>query len=111
MPHSPEALQIAKLNDSFRCTLIGGSILFSHAISLFSETEQNEILNAVRSFTAFTRGNDPYGEHDFASFTHEGKRILFKIDYYDSTVTYGSENPADPEQTTRIMTIMLAEEY
>jgi Protein of unknown function (DUF3768) len=57
----------------------------------------------------------PYGEHDFGAFTfdHEGEslRIFWKIDYYAPDLLHGSEDPADPAQTIRVLTIMLAEEY
>ena len=62
-------------------------------------------------FDSFTEDNDPHGERDFGAFEHEGQRIFWKIDYYDRALTYGSENPADPQQTVRVLTIMLASEY
>ena len=40
-----------------------------------------------------------------------GERIFFKLDYYDLTRACHSPEPADPEVTERVMTIMLASEY
>jgi hypothetical protein len=57
---------------------------------------------------AFTPDSDPYGEHNFGSFEHNGIRVFWKIDYYDRNLEYGSEDPSDPAQTTRVLTIMLA---
>jgi Protein of unknown function (DUF3768) len=31
--------------------------------------------------------------------------------YYDATMEFGSEGPSDPEKTTRILPLMLAEDY
>ncbi len=62
-------------------------------------------------FDSFTEDNDPHGKHDFGAFEHEGKRVFWKIDYYAPDMEHGSENPADPKQTVRVLTIMLASEY
>ena len=56
-------------------------------------------------------GDDPYGEHDFGAFDHAGQRIFWKIDCYDPTEEFGSEDPADPSKTMRVLTILLADEY
>ncbi len=66
---------------------------------------------ATRTFDEFTPDNDPYGEHDFGSVSVRGTKLFWKIDYYDLSLNFGSKDPADPAQTTRVLTIMLAEEY
>lgn len=65
----------------------------------------------LRGFASFEAENDPYGEHYFGALTIRGKKVFFKIDYFDRDLTYGSPDPADPSVTTRVLTIMLAEEY
>ena len=37
-------------------------------------------------------------------------RMIAVSDCYDQSLEFGSENPADPAKTTRVLTIMLAEE-
>ncbi|WP_347339793.1 DUF3768 domain-containing protein [Bradyrhizobium rifense] len=55
--------------------------------------------------------HDPYSEHDFGSVSVDGTNLFWKIDYYDLSLQYGSNDPSDPAQTARVLTIMLAEEY
>ncbi len=45
------------------------------------------------------------------SFDLAGDKLFSKIDYYDSTLEFGSDDPADPSKTTRVLTLMLAVEY
>lgn len=83
----------------------------THGINALPPEQQLAILHAVQSFDEFSPEDDPHGEHDFGCINHDGQRVFFKIDYYDNQLEGGSEDPADPQQTTRVMTIMLAHEY
>ena len=56
------------------------------------------------------------GEHDFGIFQMVGRTFYWKIDYYyyyyyDDTLEGGSKDPSDPGKTTRVLTLMLAEDY
>lgn len=104
--------KIAELNDLCRTAMgVAGKVFQTPGISNMPLVAQSAIREQVEKFNKFTKGNDPYGEHDFGSFDYNGNEIFWKIDYYDSTLTYGSEDPSDPKKTTRVLTIMLASEY
>ena len=108
--HSPA--KIACLNDHCRTAMgIAGRLLQTEGISALPAAEQSAIREKVETFNDFTDDNDPHGERDFGAFEHNGTRIFWKIDYYAPDLEHGSENPADPTQTMRVLTIMLASEY
>ena len=65
------------------------------------------IVKTIAVYDDFCHDNDPWEEHDFGAFEVDGHKIFFKIDYYDPTLTYRSEDPADPTITRRMITIML----
>ena len=104
--------RIAQLNDLCRTAMGLGSRFFqTPGICALPQEEQSAIREKVECFKDFNKDNDPYGERDFGAFEHNGKRIFFKIDYYALDMKQGSEDPSDPKQTIRVLTIMLAEEY
>ncbi len=105
------AARIRALNDAFRSTFIGGRVMITEGVNALGAAFESGCVEAVQTFSDFTGDNDPYGEHDFGSITIADRRVFWKIDYYDRACVYGSENPADPSATTRVLTIMLASEY
>ena len=103
---------IRQLNDDFRTGQITtGKVMITTGIRVLGETANAAIYRMVAKFDDFTPDNDPHGEHDFGAFGFEGSRIFWKLDYYGLDLSTGSEDPADPSITTRVLTIMLAEEY
>lgn len=105
-------LTIRRLNDRLRRSLSGGGKrLLTAGIAALPYADQAAILGKVMEFDQFNEDNDPHGEHDFGSFEHAGLRIFWRIDCCDPYVEWGSEDPSDPARTTRVLTIMLADEY
>ena len=102
---------IRKLNDAFRTTFTGGRILTTIGIRHKPVEDVSKILSKVQHFRDFNSGNDPYGEHDFGKFAYGDDVIIWKIDYYDKKLQYHSPDASDSSKTTRIMTIMTAEEW
>ena len=103
--------KIALLNDTFRRTFRGGKVMMTSGVDELPDCVKAEALRQVATFSEFTPDNDPHGEHDFGSFTLVGRKFFWKIDYYDKEMQHGSDNPSDPDVTTRVLTLMLAEEY
>jgi hypothetical protein len=104
--------RIAELNDLCRkAPGVAGQPFQTSGIDALPSGDQSAIREKVETFDAFTPDNDPYGERDFGAFEHNGQRVFWKIDYYDRTLTRGSEDASDPSETVRVLTIMLASEY
>lgn len=105
--------KIADLNDLARTAMgVASTLVQTAGIATLDGYVQSAIREKVETFDAFTPDNDPYGEHDFGAFDHDGVgKVFWKIDYYNRTLDGGSEDPSDPRVTTRVLTIMRAEEY
>ena len=106
------AEKIRTLNDLYRTKGIGvGKTMVTASIVDLGPAFQLAALLKVRTFTDFNPDNNPHHENDFGAFEIDGRKVFFKFDYYDRVLQYGSEDPSDPMQTCRVLTIMLAEDY
>lgn len=103
--------RIQELNDKFRKTGQGGQHVITSGIQELGPVAVLKLRYRIIAYKDFSDRNDPHGEHDFGSLIFEGNQVFWKIDYYDLTLTSRSPDPADPEVTTRVLTIMLASEY
>jgi hypothetical protein len=109
---APDAVErIRKLNDAFRASFSGGKVVMTASVVALPEAVKTEALQKTADFNVFTQDNDPHDEHDFGAFELCDRKFFWKIDYYDRDLQYGSEDPADPDKTTRVLTLMMAEDY
>ena len=101
------------LNDRLRQNLGTGveTAVITIGVAALGDEAVARIVKTIAVYDDFFHENDPYEEHDFGAFEAEGHTIFFKIDYFDPTLTWHSDDPADPIITHRVITIMLAEEY
>ena len=119
------AERIARLNDMARRAMgIACVVVVTEGIRALPEADQSRLRELVETFDAFTPDNDPYGERNFGAL-YQGVdgvwstsrpvdvavTVFWKIDAYDRALRIGSEDPADPAVTRRVLTIMLASEY
>ena len=108
--------RVAQLNDQVRAMMgmfgrLGGQLVTTRGFAARPDEIKAAVFGAVQTFDGFTKANDPYGERDFGSIEAGGETYFWKIDYYDTAMRFHSPDKADPAVTTRVLTIMLAEEY
>lgn len=101
------------LNDQLRKHPYGGHgrVVITAGVNAYGPEFVASALKEIAAFDAFTADNDPHGEHDFGIVTALGSKLFFKVDYYNLDLSGGSEDPSDPAQTTRVMTVMWPNEY
>jgi hypothetical protein len=100
--------RIRALNDQVRKNLSGGIAVITPGVAALGPSAVERIVRTLMVFDDFCHANDPHEEHDFGGFDAEGHRILFKIDLYEEPDV---KNPNGEPVVTRVLTVMLAEEY
>ena len=107
-----------RLNDEMRAAIRTGEEVQKYGIVTLTRGVLDRgdgfayrAIGAVIAFEFFTKDNDPHGEHDFGAFEIEHQKLFWKIDYYDLNLSAHSPDKSDITVTTRVLTIMLANEY
>ena len=120
--------RIARLNDRARSAMgVACTAVATVGFRSLPEADQSQVRELVETYDAFTEDSDPHGERDFGAVYQLGdgrwttdrprvrdderERVFWKLDYYDRDLRFGSEDPANPAVTRRVLTIMLAQEY
>ena len=123
-----QTARIARLNDQARHAMgVACRAVATVGFRSLPEADQSCVRELIETFDAFDDDNDPHGERDFGTIYQledgrwtterprvredECERVLWKLDYYDRDLAGGSEDPADPAITRRVLTIMLSDEY
>lgn len=110
-PKVPRAEQIARLNDALRKRGEGGVVMVTCGVRALPGFDSEVLLLKLLCYDGFDADNDPHGERDLGDLEMgDGTDLLWKIDYYDVELEYGSPDPADPDVTKRILTVMLPSE-
>ena len=107
-----------RLNDEMRSTMSSGEdtpkygiVTLTSGVSERGDGFAYRAISGVLEFDQFDADNDPHGEHDFGAFEVDGEKLFWKIDYYDLDCQKRSIDPANPKETMRVLTILLASEY
>ena len=106
-----DAAKIVALNDRARQRVDPCRLVITQGVLACDPITVAELLIAVEDFDAFTPNNDPYGEHDFGVIKLHGNTFFWKFDCYDVDLLMHSPDSSDPAVTTRVLTVMLADEY
>ena len=105
------AAKIAALNDRARQRVDPCRWVITQGVLACDPITVAELLIALEDFDSFTADNDPYGERDFGVIKLNGNTFFWKFDCYDVDMTMHSPDPSDATVTTRVLTVMLADEY
>ena len=93
--------KIVELNDQLRTTFKGGRVQMTPAVYALDSQLRGRALSAVSRYNRFADDE----EHDWGVFIFAGYSFEWRIEYRGKDGTGVSPDPADPEQTFRVLTI------
>lgn len=94
--------QVRAMNDAFRTTFLGGFIDPSDGVLALDRPARRELLSLVREYDDFDNGDD---EHDAGIVQFDGEPYAWTILYFGPDMNCASIDPADAEETRRVLRI------
>ena len=91
--------------------MTGGTVLLTAGVDTLPSDLQAMVVRRVATFSDFNEDNDPRGKHAFGSFILAGRKFFSSSIATIRTWSSDRKIQADPSKTTRVLTIILAEEY
>ncbi len=93
--------RIIELNDRLRTTFRGGRVQMTPSVYELEDRIRGRALSVLARYNKF----DADSEHDWGTFIFAGFAFEWRIEYRGKDGTGRSPDPADPEQTFRVLTL------
>jgi Protein of unknown function (DUF3768) len=93
--------RIIELNDQFRSTFKGGRVQMTPSVYELDARLRGRAAHVVSRYNK----SDDDSEHDWGVFIFAGYSFEWRIEYRGKDGTGVSPDPADPEQTFRVLTL------
>ncbi len=93
--------RIIELNDQLRTTFKGGRVQMTRCVYELDDRLRGRALSMLARYNKF----DADSEHDCGTFIFAGFAFEWRIEYRGKGGTGDSRDPADPEQTFRVLTL------
>jgi hypothetical protein len=98
--------RIIALNDELRRTFKGGRVQMTPGVYELDERLRGRALSVLAHYNKF----DADSEHDCGTFIFAGYAFEWRIEYRGKDGTGRSPDPADPEQTFRVLTMFTTDD-
>ena len=93
--------KVVALNDQLRTTFKGGRVQMTRSVYDLDDRLRGRALSVLARYNRF----DSASEHDCGVFIFAGFAFEWRIEYRGKDGVGRSPDPADPEQTLRVLTL------
>jgi len=105
-PTIDKRARIIELNDQLRTTFKGGRVQMTRGVYDLDDRLRGRALSVMARYNKFDDGS----EHDAGVFIFAGFSFEWRIEYRGKDGSGVSPDPADPEQTFRVLTLYVLDD-